>query len=297
LCIHAQDNKQTKLSKSVVLFLLVTMRNSKYLNSFIKYLCSLIIVVIFSISPGLNQSGHSADGTLRRIFVPILMYHYVSPLPPAADAYRIDLTVEPELFKAHIQYLKSAGYSSVSLYEVDQALRTGSSLPPRPVVLTFDDGYIDHYTYVFPILQEFSFTGTFFIITGFADNNYPAYLSWQQIKTMSDAGMNMEAHTKNHADLRQRSRDFLIYEVVGSIESLNAHTALNSRFFAYPVGQYDEATLALLSETPIWRALTTQHGALHTTDNRLEMSRIRIHGNTGVAGLEQLLNKNPPAGG
>lgn len=275
----------------------MTIRNSKHLNNLTQCLGCIITIFILCISPSLNQSDHPSDGTLRRIFVPILMYHYISPLPPEADEYRIDLTVEPETFRAHMQYLKSAGYVPVSLYEVDQALLTGSPLPEKPVVLTFDDGYIDHYTYVFPILQELGFTGTFFIITSFADNNYPAYLSWQQIKTMSDAGMSMEAHTKNHVDLRSRSRDFLIYEVMGSIESLNAHTGLSSRFFAYPVGHYDEAALSLLSETPIWRALTTQHGAFHTTDNRLEMPRIRIHGYTGVSGLAGLLNKNPPVGG
>jgi peptidoglycan/xylan/chitin deacetylase (PgdA/CDA1 family) len=219
------------------------------------------------------------------------MYHYISPLPPDADQFRVDLTVEPVLFEAHMNYLKSQGYSAISLYEMDEALRTGSPLPPKPIVLTFDDGYIDHYTSVFPVLKNLGFAGTFFIITGFVDNNYSGYMSWQQINEMANAGMDMEAHTKDHADLRNRDRDFLIYEIVGSIESIDALTGFESHFFAYPSGHYDDTTLDLLHETPIWRALTTENSGFQTTDNQLESPRLRIHGNLGIAGLEQILKR------
>jgi peptidoglycan/xylan/chitin deacetylase (PgdA/CDA1 family) len=229
------------------------------------------------------------DGTLRRIHVPILMYHYVSNLPPDADATRIDLTVVPDMFRAHMRYLVEQGYTTISLYQLDDALRRGTLLPPNPVVLTFDDGYIDHYTSVFPILQEFGFTGTFFIITGFVDNNDPAYMTWNQIGEMAVADMSMESHTKTHRDLRNRDYDFLVYELLGSLESLTAHLGNTPHMFAYPVGHYDDAVLGVLSQTSVWRAVTTENGALQTTDNRLEMPRIRIHGTTGVNGLASLL--------
>ena len=230
------------------------------------------------------------DGTLRRIRVPILMYHYVSPLPEDADDIRTDLTVGPDVFRAHMQYLHDAGYNTISLYQLDDALMRGTRLPSRPVILTFDDGHIDHYTTVFPILREFGFTGTFFVITGLADANNPAYMSWAQIEEMSIAGMNMESHTKTHRDLRGRDHDFLVYELLGSIESLVAHTGRTPRMFCYPGGRYDDVTLQLVNEMDVWRAVTTQPGMDHTTDNRLEMSRVRISGNTGAGGLPYLLS-------
>jgi len=229
------------------------------------------------------------DGTLRRIRVPILMYHYISPLPEDADDIRRDLTIEPDIFRAQMQYLRDEGYHTINLYQLDDALMFGTPLPPKPIVLTFDDSYIDHYVTVLPILQEMGFIGTFFIITGRADTNNPAYLNWTQIKTMVDAGMSIESHTKSHLDLRGRDRDFLIYELLGSFESLEAHNGRESHMFCYPGGQYDDAVLQVAREMGIWRAVTTQPGMDHTTDNRLEMPRVRVSGGTGADGLAYLL--------
>jgi peptidoglycan/xylan/chitin deacetylase (PgdA/CDA1 family) len=242
----------------------------------------------------LSQAGQSAssdvdDGTLRRIRVPILMYHYVSNLPPDADATRVQLTVDPDMFRAHVRYMAEQGYTSISLYQMEDALMRGAPLPPRPIILTFDDGYIDHYTNVFPVLKEYGFTGTFFIITGRPDANDPAYMTWDEIREMADAGMSMESHTKTHRELRGRGYDFLVYELLGSLQSLAAHIGHMPHMFAYPVGRYDGETLNFLSQVPIWRALTTERGAFHTTDNRLEVPRLRINGNMGVGALASLL--------
>lgn len=260
-----------------------------------------MVVVLASIGGGSHvlpvladtqRSEPAWDGTLRRIRVPVLMYHYVSSLPPDADDIRRELTITPDLFRAHLAYLKEQGYSTISFYDLDAALLTGSPLPSRPVILTFDDGYIDHYVNVLPALRDYGFTGTFFIITALADANRGDYLNWAQIREMADAGMSMESHTKNHVDLRGRDYDFLVYELLGSLESLAAYTGQTSHILSYPVGHYDAMTLQVAEQLPIWRAVTTQRGALHTTDNRLEMPRVRVHGGTGPGGLASLLNAN-----
>lgn len=229
------------------------------------------------------------DGTYRRIRVPILMYHYVSEPPEDADEYRIDLSITPEMFRAHMDALYTGEYTPISLYYLDTALLTGVPVPDNPVVLTFDDGYVDHYTNVFPVLEQYGFTGTFFVITGTADSEDPAYLSWAQVRQMADAGMDMESHTKTHPDLRGRDYDFLVYELLGSAESLQAFTGRIPHMLAYPGGRYDDTTLDVVNTLPIWRAVTTEPGVLHTTDNRLEMTRQRISSETGVAGLLNLL--------
>lgn len=250
---------------------------------------AVLLCILFT---PLLPADAAGDGTLRRIHVPILMYHYVSPIPADADVYRIDLTVEPPLFRQHMAYLKQAGYETISLYQLHDALMNGSPLPPKPIVLTFDDGHIDHYQQVFPVLQEFGFTATFFIITGLADVAHPDYVNWEQIREMAQAGMYMQSHTKNHRDLRERDTDFLVYEIIGSIESLEAHTGQPVQVFCYPAGRYDDATLRILASTDVIRAVTTQHGAYHTTDNMLEVPRLRVRGDTSIAGLEQLLNSS-----
>lgn len=241
--------------------------------------------------PGPQKAdGPAWDGTLRRIRVPILMYHYVSPLPDGADRYRVDLTVSPDQFRAHLDYLFHEGYTPISMYELDNALMTGAALPAEPVILTFDDGYIDHYTEVFPALKSRNFRATFFVITGRADNNDSNYLSWAQIEEMAAAGMDMEGHTKTHNGLQERDYETQVYEMLGSIESLNAYTGRQTHMFSYPGGDYDALTLSIANSLPIWRAVTTRNGYFHTTDNRLLLDRVRIPGGLGAQGLASILN-------
>ncbi len=257
---------------------------------------SIILLLIFlplTVSgPIQSQADPEGDGTLRRIRVPILMYHYVGPLPADADDIRRDLTVEPPVFATHLQYLADAGYQTVSLYDLYDALMNGTPLPPRPVILTFDDGYLDHYTVAFPLLQKHGFTATFFIITGRADAHDPDYLNWSQIAEMAQAGMSMEPHTKTHQSLQERDYDFLIYEMLGSQESLKAHATAEARMLSYPAGRYDDLTLEVAREIDFRLAVTTQPGIFHTTTNTLELARARVSGATSAAGLAYLLQGN-----
>jgi peptidoglycan/xylan/chitin deacetylase (PgdA/CDA1 family) len=255
-------------------------------------LCLILSGAALAQTPAPDDRVESAwDGTFRRIRVPILMYHYVGDLPEGSDEYRTDLTISADTFRAHIDYLFFQGYTPISLYDLDDALLTGTRLPAKPVVLTFDDGYSDHYTNVYPALRQYGFNATFFIITGTADSGDPNHLSWEQIREMADAGMDMESHTKSHFDLRGREYDFLVYELLGSAESLQAYTGKTPYMFSYPIGHYDDAVLSVLDTMPIWRAVTTERGVLHTNDNRLELPRLRIHRQTGVTGLAQLLRE------
>jgi peptidoglycan/xylan/chitin deacetylase (PgdA/CDA1 family) len=231
------------------------------------------------------------DGTLRRIRLPVLMYHYVEPLPPNADDIRRGLTISPELFRDHLAYLQQQGYQTVSFAQVYDALMTGSPLPPKPIILTFDDGYDNHYHIVFPLLQEFGMIGTFYVITAALDNQRSGYITWEQAAQMAQAGMEIGAHTKNHVELRGRSYDVLVYEVIGSIESVTAHIGQRPITFSYPVGRYDRDTLALMASLQPMMAVTTRSGMWISTDQMLEIPRIRISPNTSAFALSRLLSQ------
>jgi peptidoglycan/xylan/chitin deacetylase (PgdA/CDA1 family) len=90
--------------------------------------------------------------------------------------------------------------------------------------------------------------------------------------------------------LRGRDHDFLVYELLGSLQSLAAHTGKEPHLFAYPSGEYDDTTLEVLKSLSVWRAVTTHNGAEITTDNTLELPRLRVAGDTGVNGLAYLLS-------
>jgi peptidoglycan/xylan/chitin deacetylase (PgdA/CDA1 family) len=253
-----------------------------------------LLLLAFAVAPPVAHATDPSqdivwDGVWRQIDLPILMYHYVSPLPADADRIRTDLTVSPELFRQHMQYLYDNDYTTVSLHDLYAALMVGAPLPERAIALTFDDGYIDHYQYVFPILREFGFTGTFFIISGITDRQSYGHMNWAQIEEMSRAGMSMEPHTIDHIQLNQRSHDELVYQILGSIETLEAHTGRPARIFSYPSGRYDAATLRVLRTTQIWLAVSTRNGRTHTPNRRLNLSRIRISNTTNATTFASLV--------
>ncbi len=220
--------------------------------------------------------------------VPILMYHYVSELPPDADRYRRDLTVSPETFRAQLQYLDDAGYHTITLTDLYLYLMAGYPLPEKPVILTFDDGYRDAYEIVFPMLLNYGFTGTFFVLATPTHYEAPGYMTWAQMKEMSDAGMDIQSHGRDHVDLRNRSYDYLVYQTLGIQEAIEYHTGRLPRFFCYPSGQRDANVIAVLESAGYWGAVTTEWGVTHTRENLFELPRLRVRGNDT---LESFIDK------
>jgi len=220
--------------------------------------------------------------------VPILMYHYVSELPPNPDRYRRDLTVLPENFEAQLQYLAEAGYHTITLADLYLHLTQGYPLPEKPIVLTFDDGYRDAYEVVFPLLLDYGFTGTFFVLATPAHFESPGYLTWAHMKEMSDAGMEIQAHGRDHVDLRGCPYDYLIYQTLGIQEAIQYHTGRLPRFFCYPSGRYDANVITVLKSAGYWGAVTTEWGKTHTREDLFEMPRLRIRGSDT---LESFIDK------
>lgn len=237
--------------------------------------------------PDWDQVARSAD-------VPILMYHYISAAPSPTDKLRVGLSVAPDVFEAQMKLLAESGFSSVTLFDLYDHLATGKPLPDKPVILSFDDGYRDNYENAFPILQKYGLRGTFFVLTAPADAADPAYLTWPMIKTMSDAGMDIQLHAKDHVDLRQRNYDYLVWEIIGGRESIEGHTGKPVVFMSYPSGKYDDAVLQFLQKHNFWAAVTTQPGSRHTLTNALIWPRVRISGQTSLTGFAKAMGISLP---
>ncbi len=230
----------------------------------------------------------------QAVHVPILMYHYISELPPDADVYRRDLTVTPARFEEQLQYLQAQGYHTVLLADIYATLTTGKPLPEKPIVLTFDDGYKDAFTDALPLLQKYGFVGEFFVLATPAHYEAPQYLTWADIRAMADAGMSMQAHGRDHYDLTNRSYDFLVYQILGAREAVEAHTEHPVRFFCYPSGRYDAATLAVVESAGYWGAVTTAWGTELRLDNRYTWPRIRVKGAWSVDYFAHVLQQLSP---
>lgn len=229
------------------------------------------------------------DGIARTLHVPILMYHYLSVPPADADIYRKDLSVTPELFAAQLDRLLAEGFTTISFYAFLNALQTGASLPEKPVILSFDDGYRDNYENAFPALRERNMTATFFVVSDFIDQERPEYLTWDMAREMLAGGMSIESHGRNHASLEGRDDDYLVWQALGSMETIAYELGVRPRFVAYPAGEYDANTQRIFASAGYWAGVTTRQGATHSNENLLELNRIRVRGTTSPDELIRLL--------
>ncbi|MFZ4847922.1 MAG: polysaccharide deacetylase family protein, partial [Caldilinea sp.] len=235
-------------------------------------------------------SAPTPDGLRRQLRVPILMYHYLSQPPPDADIYRQDLSVPPDLFAAHLDRLVAAGYTTVTLTQVVDALQRGTPLPERPVVITFDDGYRDNYENAFPLLRERGMQATVFVVTDFMDEERPAYLTWAMAREMVQAGLSIESHGRNHVSLAGQEDDYLVWQALGSLETIEYELGIRPRFISYPAGEYDARTIAVFASAHYWAGLTTRQGSTLDNSALFELPRIRVRNTTTPDELLRLLS-------
>jgi peptidoglycan/xylan/chitin deacetylase (PgdA/CDA1 family) len=156
--------------------------------------------------------------------------------------------------------------------------------------LTFDDGYLDNYTAAFPLLQEYGFKATFFVVTDFVDLGREGYMTWAMIEELSRAGHRIESHSRTHPDLRDKDRDGLIWELLGSQQTIAAHVGYTPRYLCYPGGDYNEETIQMLRELDFWGAATTANDTWHGFNERFEWGRLRIRNDTTLQEFANVLD-------
>ena len=252
----------------------------------------------FLLASALAGAGLAASGAERAlatpaltgswVWSPILMYHYVDYMPPYPDTIRIGLTVEPEMFEAHLDALIAGGYTVIRMVDLWNAISTGGPLPPRPVVLTFDDGYDSAYRFAYPALQKRNLTGMFFIITGQVGNF--GYVTWPQLVEMQAAGMEIGNHTVHHPDLWWLDYSQRLAEIDGAAQTLADQLGKRPQFFAYPIGHYNTYIADIVQNTGHLAALTTHFGTLHSAAYPYWLDRVRIDNTVTAQSLPGLID-------
>lgn len=209
--------------------------------------------------------------------VPVLMYHYIRVNPVASDRVGFNLSVTPDNFAAQMDYLASHGYHTVSLDELGNALLNHGSLPSKPIVITFDDGYADCYFAAFPILRSHGFKATNFIITGLV--GAPNYLTWGQIDEMKNSGVfTFGAHTVHHYALTSLSPASISSEVTDSKNTLQSHLGYPINWLAYPYGRVNSTVAQITQQAGFIGAFGTNYGTYQSTDRMFTQPRVRISG-------------------
>jgi peptidoglycan/xylan/chitin deacetylase (PgdA/CDA1 family) len=208
--------------------------------------------------------------------VPILEYHVLGEAP--ADAPYPELYVTRPDFRHQLEWLDAHGYQAVTLEQVEQAWYDGAKLPPKPIVLSFDDGYRPQYTFALPQLRKHGWAGVLNLKAEGSD------LYESNVRAMIAAGWELAAHTIHHLDLTELDAAALQEEVVGSRRLLQREFGVPVKNFCYPAGQFDETVIAAV-EAAGYVGATTEIPGYAASDAPYELARFEILGSSGVSGL------------
>lgn len=240
-------------------------------------------------APGGHGALELPDRPLERtLSLPVLMYHRVAPASTATNAVSRDLTVTPAAFRAQMAWLAARGYRPITQERLVRALYEGRPLPRRPVVLTFDDGYVDAVRTVLPTLARRRWPATFYVITGRVGT--PAFLTWPQLRRLDRAGMDIGSHTVDHRELPALDEAGRSAQLTTSRRDLERHLGHPVYWFCYPAGRVDPASAASVGRAGYLLAVTTRPGTRIATSGALETPRVRVRGPGTVDQLRQALS-------
>jgi peptidoglycan/xylan/chitin deacetylase (PgdA/CDA1 family) len=216
--------------------------------------------------PELQHLGHS------RAPVPVLMYHVIAPAPPGATY--AGLWVSPTALRAQVAALAKAGFTAVTLDAVLDGWDGKDTLPPHPIVLSFDDGYLSQGQEAGTILHAYGWPGVLNLALHNLDT--PGGLTTSRVKTMIGDGWEVDAHSLTHPDLTTLDAAALRREVAGSRTAIRKRFGVPANAFCYPAGRYD-ATVETAVQAAGYRAATTElPGAARPGGDPYALPRIRV---------------------
>lgn len=212
--------------------------------------------------------------------VPILEYHVLGQ--PQTEVAYPELYVPRASFRKQMDWLDEQGYEAVTLEAVEEAWYHGGTLPEKPIVISFDDGYRPQYTFALPILRKHGWPGVLNLKAEGSD------LYESNVKAMLAAGWELAAHTINHSDLTTLEGEALEEEVSGSRKILQREYNVPVKNFCYPAGRFDETVIAAV-EAAGYVGATTEIPGLATKDHPYELARIEVLGSWTLADLSAAL--------
>jgi peptidoglycan/xylan/chitin deacetylase (PgdA/CDA1 family) len=230
----------------------------------------------------------------RKLVVPILMYHRINVVTPSTPAVSRRLTVSPAGFARQMAWLKQRGFHTVTQAELFAALMCGRRLAPKPIMITFDDGYQDVFFKASLVLSRLGMRATAYVISGRISAGDPSFLTWPLLHALERRGIEIGSHTVAHRDLTTLSDRELLTDLVRSRRALERKLGHRVPWLAYPFGAYDERVARFARRAGYLLAVTTRSGVLQPARAPLELRRLRVLDSTGVRGLAAMLAPNPP---
>lgn len=238
--------------------------------------------------------------------ISILMYHQVGRFAPMTK-HRANYC-DVDRFRAQMRYLKRIGANVLSMSDAVDALAGRRPLPPRAVVLTFDDGCDNFYDNALPILESFAFPAIVYVIAGMAGGSAewmgkepgriaPSLMSYARIRELPARGIEVGSHGDSHLRLAGVPAATLRREVADSKHRIEDETGRAVAHFCYPYGSHDLAAIEMAADTGYVSAVTCQRGAATPAFDPLALPRKGISFGDNVLGYAWKLHmKDKPKG-
>lgn len=236
----------------------------------------------------------------------ILLYQRFGEVEQAATSISL------EQFEAHLEELSTGGYAVLPVADIVAALRQGRELPDRTVGLTIDNAYLSAYAEAWPRLRQSGYPFTVFVTTDAIDNGYDGYMNWDQLRELRDAGATFGSKSAAHAHMTTRTAAEVQADVSRANERLRDELGVAAVLFAFPYGEADTSTMALLREAGFIAAFGQHSGVVSEyseiwylprfsmTETFGDIERFRLVANALPLPISELspdqpvLDRNPP---
>lgn len=229
-----------------------------------KFFFALLILLCAGRVYGAHLLADSENGAK----VMVLNYHKI-------ENVHNSLAVPPQDFDTQMNYLQENGFNTITPDELYASLSGNAELPDNPVLITFDDGYLDNYQNAYPILKKYNFKATIFVISGYLGVQ-PGYFNWDQAREMDANGINIQSHTVNHRSMTDLTDEELIAELVESKKKIETELGHPINFMAYPTGTYNLHIAQLVKDAGYLGAFTIKYGNVDKGSNVFALERIPI---------------------
>ena len=213
------------------------------------------------------------------VTVPILLYHHVS------DTLQTQYSVTTSALDEQMNWLYQNGYQTITVTELAHLIREGGTAPGRPVIITFDDGWLDLYENAYPILRKYGFQGTAYIVANAV--NAQGNLSAEQLKELIDQGWEIGSHGLNHIDLTKS--DGWQEEITASKAYLEKVLGIEILTFAYPYGVADIGVMNYTFSAGYTSAVGLGSTATHSRSTLYYLSRMEVKSWHGLVFLEEIM--------
>ncbi len=256
---------------------------------------AVILTAYFGIKPSFKKTPKIQNSTSslithlkiepeiieREIKIPVLLYHYIRKIAPQPDNRGWNLSVPPTTFQQQMEYLQKENYNTITPDDLHQYLKYGYPLPDNPILLTFDDGYLDFFEEVLPVLRDYNLNATNFVVTNFIGRK--KYMDWYHLRyLLTTDHVFLGAHTQNHKKLTQLDPEILEQEIAVNKMTLEEWIGTAIDYLAYPYGDYNDEVLSVMKKHKFKAAFTTESDNLHRTNKLLELPRIKVGGGDTV---------------